>query len=81
MVNGGCGYSHLPEGEKEGREGGREDTLTVERARELRREQTDAERKLWSGLRNRQIDGWKFKRQVPKGAYLVDFCCADATDH
>ncbi len=47
-------------------------------ARGLRREQTDTERKLWAKLRNRQVDGCKFKRQVPKGAYVVDFYCADA---
>jgi len=33
---------------------------------------------LWSRLRNRQLDGWKFKRQVPKGRYIVDFYCAEA---
>jgi very-short-patch-repair endonuclease len=47
-------------------------------ARRLRREQTDAEGKLWSRLRNRQVDGWRFKRQVPRGPYIVDFYCADA---
>ena len=52
--------------------------MTTERARRLRREQTDVEAKLWSRLRNRQLDGWKFKRQVPKRAYIVDFFCADA---
>ena len=50
----------------------------TEAARDLRREQTDAEAKLWSRLRNRQIDGWRFKRQVPRGPYIVDFYCADA---
>jgi very-short-patch-repair endonuclease len=47
-------------------------------ARGLRRHQTDAEAKLWSRLRNRQVDGWRFKRQVPRGPYIVDFYCADA---
>ena len=47
-------------------------------ARKLRREQTDVEGLLWSRLRNRQVDGFKFKRQVPKGKYVVDFCCAEA---
>ena len=47
-------------------------------ARKLRSSQTDAEHKLWSRLRNRQIDGWRFKRQVPRGPYIVDFLCFDA---
>ncbi|MEA2659504.1 MAG: hypothetical protein QOF64_2100, partial [Candidatus Binatota bacterium] len=34
-------------------------------ARRLRRTQTDAERKLWSRLRDRQICGAKFRRQHP----------------
>ena len=42
-------------------------------ARNLRRSQTDAERLLWSRLRNKQIDGIKFRRQVPIGSYIVDF--------
>jgi very-short-patch-repair endonuclease len=52
--------------------------LSTERARGLRRAQTDAEGIVWSYLRSRRLDGWKFKRQVPKGRYIVDFCCNDA---
>jgi len=44
-------------------------------ARELRRFATDAERVLWSHLRNRQLEGCKFRRQVPIGPYIVDFVC------
>ncbi len=47
-------------------------------ARKLRKEQTDAERRLWWNLRNRQLDGWKFRRQFPIGDYIVDFVCIDA---
>ena len=47
-------------------------------AKALRRSETIAERKLWSYLRNRQIDGWRFKRQVPFGRYILDFFCFDA---
>jgi very-short-patch-repair endonuclease len=36
---------------------------------------TDAERKLWSRLRRRQLDGHRFRRQVPIGGYIVDFVC------
>lgn len=42
-------------------------------ARQLRNRQTDAERKLWSRLRNKQIDGVKFRRQQPIENYVVDF--------
>ncbi|WP_416236138.1 endonuclease domain-containing protein [Pseudomonas citronellolis] len=47
----------------------------TEFARELRRRQTDAERLLWSRLRDRRLLGWKFRRQVPLGPYVVDFYC------
>jgi very-short-patch-repair endonuclease len=47
-------------------------------ARRLRRSQTDAERLLWSKLRNRGLGRWKFRRQMPIGRYIVDFCCPDA---
>ncbi|MBI4526812.1 MAG: DUF559 domain-containing protein [Deltaproteobacteria bacterium] len=46
-------------------------------ARRLRREQTDAERKLRTSLRARQINGAKFRRQHPIGPYIVDFCCIE----
>jgi len=36
---------------------------------------TDAERKLWNTLRNRQFGEYKFRRQVPIGPYVVDFVC------
>jgi very-short-patch-repair endonuclease len=48
------------------------------RARDLRNNTTVTERRLWSHLRNRQLDGWKFRRQVPIGVYFVDFLCTDA---
>lgn len=47
------------------------------RARELRRQQTDVENKLWFRLRDRQLCGAKFRRQHPVGLYIVDFCCPD----
>ena len=47
-------------------------------ASRLRREATDAERLLWSKLRSRQLDGWKFRRQVTIDPYIVDFLCWDA---
>ena len=42
-------------------------------ARRLRRNSTDAERALWLLLRDRRLDGIKFRRQVPIGPYVVDF--------
>jgi very-short-patch-repair endonuclease len=36
---------------------------------------SDAERRLWSNLRLRQLDGVKFRKQAPIGRYIVDFVC------
>jgi very-short-patch-repair endonuclease len=47
-------------------------------ARRLRRDQTDAERVIWFRLRDRRLNGLKFKRQVPVDKHIVDFCCAEA---
>ena len=46
------------------------------RARAMRRAPTDAELRLWRLLRDRRLDGLKFRRQVPVGPYIVDFLCA-----
>jgi very-short-patch-repair endonuclease len=46
-------------------------------ARQLRKTSTDAEQRLWQHLRNRQINGYKFCRQVPIGSYVVDFLCKE----
>ncbi|HXQ11838.1 MAG TPA: endonuclease domain-containing protein [Caulobacteraceae bacterium] len=50
----------------------------TDRARGLRVDRTLAERRLWARLRNRQLGGWKWKRQVPRGPFIVDSLCADA---
>ena len=47
-------------------------------ARRLRRDQTDAERALWFRLRDRRLNGMKFRRQMPIRSYVVDFCCEAA---
>ena len=44
-------------------------------ARTLRRNMTEAELKLWSVLRRRQVNGLQFYRQRPIGKYIVDFYC------
>ncbi|MCC7346113.1 MAG: endonuclease domain-containing protein [Variibacter sp.] len=49
----------------------------TDRARTLRSFPTDAERRLWSCLRNRQLAGAKFVRQEPIGPYVVDFICRE----
>ncbi len=46
-------------------------------ARRLRRQATEPEDILWSLLRNRGLDGLKFRRQVPLLGYTVDFLCID----
>ena len=51
--------------------------MTTKKARALRSSLTDAERKLWSRLRMRQIHGFKFRRQRPIGPYVVDFVCLE----
>jgi very-short-patch-repair endonuclease len=48
---------------------------STSRARAMRREPTDAERKLWFLLRSRRLNGAKFRRQVPIGPYIADFVC------
>ncbi|HOV22212.1 MAG TPA: endonuclease domain-containing protein [Candidatus Ratteibacteria bacterium] len=45
----------------------------IGRCRQLRKNQTDAEKKLWMLLRGRQIEGVKFRRQFPIDKYIIDF--------
>lgn len=45
----------------------------INKCRELRKGQTDAEKKLWSILRDRQLAGAKFRRQFSLGKYILDF--------
>ena len=55
---------------------GRRDKIkrkNIDKCRKLRRDQTEAEKKLWSILRNRQLAGVKFRRQFPIGDYILDF--------
>ena len=48
------------------------------RARELRQSSPDAEQAIWSALRDRQLDGYKFRRQHPVGPFFADFACVEA---
>ena len=47
------------------------------KAQLLRKNQTDAERQLWRYLRNKQLAGFKFRRQHKIGVYIVDFVCPE----
>ena len=48
------------------------------RSRHLRREMTVAEQRLWKGLRQRQMQNYKFRRQHPYVNYVLDFVCLEA---
>ena len=50
----------------------------TQNARNLRHHQTKAEEILWRHLRDRQLRSCKFRRQVPRGPYIVDFACLEA---
>jgi very-short-patch-repair endonuclease len=54
----------------------RADEHDIQRARDLRRTSTTAEQMLWQLLRNRWVQGFKFRRQQPLGPYFADFYCA-----
>ena len=51
------------------------DPQLKQRRRELRRNQTDAEKVFWSQVRNRQFNGMRFFRQYSLGPYILDFYC------
>jgi primosomal protein N' (replication factor Y) len=46
-------------------------------ARNLRMNMTDAEMRLWKILRDRNLDGLKFRRQRPVGPFIADFACVE----
>ncbi len=54
------------------------DRLPTQRSRELRNNATEAERDLWRHLRNRQLRGVRFNRQVPIGPFICDFAARSA---
>jgi very-short-patch-repair endonuclease len=47
-------------------------------ARTMRKQPTEAERRLWTMLRDRRFSAHKFRRQVPMGPFIADFLCYDA---
>jgi very-short-patch-repair endonuclease len=50
---------------------------TLKFAKRLRKDMTEAEGKLWSALRGRRFENFKFRRQVPIEKYIADFVCHD----
>ena len=48
------------------------------RSRDLRQNMTEAEKRMWQILRSRQMNGFKFRRQVPMRRYIADFVCHEA---
>ena len=55
----------------------RNDPQLKQRRRELRRNQTDAEKVFWARVRNRQFKGMRFFRQYSLGIYILDFYCPE----
>jgi very-short-patch-repair endonuclease len=51
--------------------------MSSQKARQLRQSSTDAERRMWSALRDRRLLKFKFRRQHPIGRYIVDFACTE----
>ncbi len=49
-----------------------------ERARQLRKDMTPSEKRLWASLRARRLEGYKFRKQHALGRFIVDFCCTRA---
>jgi very-short-patch-repair endonuclease len=49
--------------------------VKTKRARKVREDATDVERRLWAKLRSAQIEGASFRRQHPAGNYVLDFYC------
>lgn len=65
-------------GERGGVRGENNRAATTHQARCLRQRSTDAERVLWRHLRDRRLQGIKFRRQRAIGPYVADFYCAEA---
>ncbi|MGO4409676.1 MULTISPECIES: endonuclease domain-containing protein [unclassified Brevundimonas] len=53
------------------------DSMSHERARNMRRALTPPEAQLWAQLKGRKLEGLKFRRQHPIGPYILDFYCAE----
>jgi very-short-patch-repair endonuclease len=51
------------------------ENLLKDRARHMRRDPTEAEKRMWRLLRHRRLGSFKFRRQEQLGRYIVDFVC------
>ncbi len=51
--------------------------LKTQQARHLRKNMTDAERKIWHSIKGKKIKNHRFRRQHPIGPYIVDFVCLE----
>ncbi|MEI9808094.1 MAG: chorismate synthase [Bacteroidota bacterium] len=51
--------------------------ILKEFAKQNRKHQTEAEEKIWQEVRNRKIDGYKFRRQHPIAGFIPDFVCLE----
>lgn len=50
----------------------------MDKSKQLRKQMTPEELRLWYLLRGRRFFGYKFRRQMPVGTYIVDFACFKA---
>ena len=65
------------EGDAQRRVRGSQGELLVGRARQLRHDRREAERRFWNMVRNRSVQNLKFVRQMPIGTFIVDFVCRE----
>ena len=55
-----------------------DDPHLMHNGRNLRKNMTPAEQRLWKHLRSKRLGGYRFRRQQPLGQYILDFVCVDA---
>ena len=55
-----------------------DDPHLMHNGRNLRKNMTPAEWRLWQHLRGKRLGGYRFRRQQPLGQYILDFVCVDA---
>ena len=54
------------------------DQIKVQRSRQLRREMTESERILWEAVRDRRLNGLRFRRQQAIDGFIAEFFCSSA---
>ncbi len=68
-------YNSPPRGEVRGGDPLHNKSYLKEKRQDLRNNATPAEATLWNALKNKQLEGRKFRRQHSIGNYIVDFFC------